>query len=57
MSVPRVREPGSAALAADGTAGRSMLIRFGMRLGEFTSRLRGFQKVRGFRREVVHGEP
>jgi hypothetical protein len=34
MSVPRIREPGSAELAADGTAGGSMLIRFGMRPGE-----------------------
>jgi hypothetical protein len=34
MSVTRIREPGSAELAADGTAGGSMLIRFGMRPGE-----------------------
>jgi AraC family ethanolamine operon transcriptional activator len=42
MNVSRVHEPGSA-LAADGTAGRSMLIRFGLHPGEFTSRLRRFK--------------
>jgi hypothetical protein len=57
MNVPWVHDPGSAALAAGGTAGRSTLIRFGMHPGEFTSRLRDFQKVRCFGREAVHGEP
>jgi hypothetical protein len=57
MNFPRAHEPGSAALAAGGTAGRSTPIRFGMHPDEFTARLRGFQKVRYFSREVVHGEP
>ena len=43
MNVPRAHEPGSAALAADEMAACSMLIRFGMHPGAFTSRLRGFQ--------------